>query len=85
MEHLWTVLTCYRKRHLTDSLATGWLNTTNVEVRKLSSHFNVGGMHTAFPKTQIRTLIVHLRHSIIALTKFVKGHHIHLGVVYLYT
>ena len=76
MEHSWTVLTCHRKRHLTDSLATGWLNTTNVEVRKLSSHFNVGGMHTAFPKTQIRTSnvsdeLVHLRHSIIALTKFV--------------
>ena len=45
-------------KHLTDSLATEWLNTTNVEVRKLGLHFNAGGMHTAYPKTQIRTLLV---------------------------
>ena len=43
-------------RHLTDSLTTAWLDTTNVGVRKLRWHFNVGGMHTAFPKTQPRTL-----------------------------
>ena len=76
MEHPCTVLSCYGKRHLTYSLATAWLNTTNVGVRKLCWHFiNVGGMHTTFPKTQLRTLLIYLRHSIIAVMKFVESLH----------